>query len=104
MATMSTILEIYFEFLLNRKANWLDWKYWADVDHKKLKSFHSEIQDGCHGGHLENLFWASSPEQKDQLMLNLVGNIRATAAILKIYFELLNWKANWLETSLEVWR
>ena len=60
------------------------------------------------GGHLENLFFASSPEPKGQLTRNLVGSIRVTCrsknsynhsdlkskmvavvAILKIYFSLL---------------
>ena len=34
-------------------------------------------QDSGHGGHLENLFCASS-EPKSQLTLNLIGSIRAT--------------------------
>ena len=74
-----------------------------------------EIQDDCHGGHLENLFFAYAPELKGQLTRNLVGSIRVTcrskiaknrsdwkskmavmAAILKIYFSLilLNQKAS----------
>ena len=36
-------------------------------DQKLLKSFQSEIQDGRHGGRLENLFFASCPEPKGQL-------------------------------------
>ena len=40
------------------------------VDQKQLKSFQLEIQDG---GHLENLFFASSPKLKGHLTLNLVG-------------------------------
>ena len=35
------------------------------------------IQDGCHGSHLENLFF-SSPEPKGKLTRNLVGSIRVT--------------------------
>ena len=38
----------------------------------------SEIQDGHHGSHLENLFFASSPEPKGQLTPNLVGSIWVT--------------------------
>ena len=38
----------------------------------------SDIQDGRHGGHLENLFFASSPEPKGQLTQNLVGSIGVT--------------------------
>ena len=45
---------------------------------KMLKSFLSEIQDGRHGGHLENLRFVSSPEQKGQLTPNLVGSIGVT--------------------------
>ena len=37
----------------------------------------SDIQDGCHGSHLENLFFASS-ELKGQLTRNLVGSIGVT--------------------------
>ena len=42
---------------------------------KKLKSFRSEIHDGSH---LENLFFAYSPETKGQLTRNLVGSIGVT--------------------------
>ena len=45
---------------------------------KKLKSCQSDIQDGHHGSHLENLFFTSSPEPKDQLTQNLVGSIGMT--------------------------
>ena len=116
MAAVATItaaiLKIYFSLLLlNRKANdsKLGRKHQGDLlIKKKLKSFRSEIQDGCHGGHLENLFFASSPEPKGQLTRNFVGSIRetcrskiaiffsdrkskmaATAANLKICFSLL---------------
>ena len=44
---------------------------------KTAEIFASEIQDGRHGGHLENLFFAS-PEPKDQLTWNSVGSIRVT--------------------------
>ena len=37
------------------------------VDQKQLNLFRSEIQDGRHGHHLENLFFASSPISKGQL-------------------------------------
>ena len=37
-----------------------------------------EIQDGRHGGHLENLFFASSPEPKSQLTPNMVGSLGVT--------------------------
>ena len=36
------------------------------------------IQDGRHGSHLENLFFAASPELKGQLTRNLVGSIGVT--------------------------
>ena len=35
-------------------------------------------KDGCHGSHLENLFFASSPEPKGQLTPNLLGSIGMT--------------------------
>ena len=37
-----------------------------------------KIQDGRHGGHLENLFFASSPNPKCQLTRNLVRSIGVT--------------------------
>ena len=55
----------------------------------------------------------TAPEQKGQLTWNLVGSIVMTwrlkivligNPVLKIYFELHNGKASWLETSLEVSR
>ena len=39
------------------------------MDQKWLKSFRLEIQVGRHGGHLENLFFTSSPEPKGLLTL-----------------------------------
>ena len=45
---------------------------------KIAKIVQSDIQDGCHGCHLENLFFASSPELKGQLTRNLVGSIGVT--------------------------
>ena len=113
MAAMLAVLKIYFSLLLlNRKLNWLEtWKeesgwlvsnnsswmleqidsqlgrnHREEVDQKELKSFQSEIQDGHHGGHLENLFFASSPEPKGQLTWNLVGSIGETcrSKIVKI--------------------
>ena len=40
--------------------------------------FQLEIQDGSHGGQLENIFFASSPEPKGQLTRNFVGRIGVT--------------------------
>ena len=37
------------------------------MDKKWPKMFQLEIQDGCHSGHLENLFFTSSPEPKGLL-------------------------------------
>ena len=37
-----------------------------------------EIQDGRHGRHLENLFFAFTPKPKSQLTPNLVGGIGVT--------------------------
>ena len=45
------------------------------VDLKKLKSFRSEFQDGGHDRHLENPFFASSPEPKGKFTRNFVGSI-----------------------------
>ena len=42
---------------------------------KIAKAFLMEFQDGCHGSHLENLFFTSSPETIGQLTRNLVGSI-----------------------------
>ena len=36
------------------------------------------MQDGRHGGQIENLFFASSPESKGKLTWNLVGSIGKT--------------------------
>ena len=46
----------------------------------------SGIQDGHHGSHLENLFFASSPELKGKMTPNLPGSIRVTcrSKIVKI--------------------
>ena len=41
------------------------------VDQKWLQSYWSEIQDGCHWGHLEDLIFASSPKPKSQIDLKL---------------------------------
>ena len=45
---------------------------------KIAKSFLSEIQDSHCGCHLENLFFASSPEPKGHLTWNMVGNMGVT--------------------------
>ena len=37
------------------------------------------------------------------LLSRIAKWLEITAAILKIYFELLNWKANWLKTCLVLW-
>ena len=46
-----------------------------------------EIQDGCHGGHLENQFFASSSELEGELTRNLLGSIGLTyrSKIAKIF-------------------
>ena len=51
---------------------------------KWLKSFRLEIKDGRHDRHLENLFFASSPELKGHLTQNLVGRIGVTCIDLKM--------------------
>ena len=52
----------------------------------KSKIVPSEIQDGRHGGHLENLFFSSSPETKGQLTRTWVGSFGVTCGskIVKI--------------------
>ena len=46
---------------------------------KIAKSSISEIQDGRHDSHLENLCFASSPELNGHLTRNLVGSIGVRA-------------------------
>ena len=76
---MAAILKICFALLLlNRKVSCLE--TWQEVlgqhvNQKWQKSFRSKDYDGRHGGHLKNLFCASSPEPKGQLTRNLVGTI-----------------------------
>ena len=45
---------------------------------KMAKIVRSEIQDGRHGSHLENLLFTSSPKPKSQLTSNLLGSITVT--------------------------
>ena len=52
MAAIAIILKVYFELLKKRKASWLE--------------------TGCHGRHLENLYWTFQP--KSQLTWNWSGN------------------------------
>ena len=91
---MAAILKIYFLLLLTERP--IDFKLGRSIgvtcrSKIALKSFRSEIQVGRHSGHLENLFFASSPELISLLTLNLVGLGRVTcrSKIAKIYFSLL---------------
>ena len=75
---MAAILKIYFSLLLLfRKASFI--QNLVGSIRVTCRSKIAEIvairnQDGRHGSHLENLFFASSPELKGQLIRNLVGN------------------------------
>ena len=55
-------------------------RHWGDMeiqnwDLKLLKWFCSDIQDGHHDNHFENLQMTSAPEQYVWLSLNLMGGI-----------------------------
>ena len=65
--------------------NWkLDWAetWWGVSEQQRdaefLKSFHYDIQDGPHGGHLENIQTLSALEWYDRLSQKLVGGIWVT--------------------------
>ena len=68
MAAMAAILKIYFSLPSPKPKSQLTPNLVGSIGvtyrSKIVKSFRSEIQDGRHGGHLENLFFASSPEFK----------------------------------------
>ena len=58
MAATVAFLKFYKQHLPNRKADWA--KTWWEAsqwhrDSELLKSFHSDIQDGRHGSHIEIL-------------------------------------------------
>ena len=59
MSKMATTLKLFKEHLLPTEPCRIKLKQWDASrglgDSESLKSFHSDIQDGCHGGHLENL-------------------------------------------------
>ena len=67
MAAMSATLKIFKQPLLpNCKLDWAETWLEASEQHRDselLKLFHSDIQDGLHGGHLENLQIVSAPER-----------------------------------------
>ena len=76
------ILKLFKPHLLpNLQSDWA--KTWWEAlrghgDSNLLKCFHSNIQDGCHGSHLENLQTTSAPKPKVRLNQNLMGGIEAT--------------------------
>ena len=80
MADMAAILKIYFSlhFLSRKLTPDLVGSIRVTCRSKIAKICWLEIQDGHHGGHFENLFFASSPKPKSQLTWNLVGSIRVT--------------------------
>ena len=61
MAAMAAILKIYFITSSPEPKGQLTPNLLGSigviVDQKKLKLCQLEIQDGCHGSHLENLFF-----------------------------------------------
>ena len=52
-----------------------------------VESFRSDIQTGRRGGHLESLFFASSPEIKNPLTQNLVESIEVTCRSLWLSYK-----------------
>ena len=77
-AASTIALKAYSSYTPGPVDSILGRKHRGDVDQKLLKSFRSEIQDGRHGRHLENIFFASSPEPKGQLTPNWLGSIGVT--------------------------
>ena len=78
----SIILKILKPHLLrNPKSDWAQ-TWWMALGPYEgielLKSFHSDIQDGRHVGHLGNLQMASPPKPYVRLCWNLMGGIGAT--------------------------
>ena len=75
MVAMAAILEICFELLLNRKANWL--KTCKEIlgplklDQKERKSFESKIQAGRHGVHFEKKSSDTSYQVSSQQAVDL---------------------------------
>ena len=67
LAAMAAILKVFNCYLLpNSKSDGAEtwWKVSGQHgDLELLKWFHSGVQDGHHGSHLENLQMTSAPEQ-----------------------------------------
>ena len=109
MAATAAILKIYFRLLLqNRLLDWAEIWYGASgqpVDARLAKSWQYDIQYGCHGSHLENLFSTSSPEPLVGLSWNLVWSIGATSRCMVVQIVVIryqiwlpwrpSWKSNW---------
>ena len=77
MSTMVAILKIYFSLLLlNQRL--IDFKPGRKHRVTCRSKIAKIVQDDLHGGHHENLFFASSPEVKGQFNRNLVGSIGVT--------------------------
>ena len=100
MATTAAILKFFKRhLLLNPKSVWAETWWEASQWHrnsKLLKSFHSDIQDGHHCGHLEILqmsgwaetWWEASGCNGDSELLNHsvpVSKMTAMVAILKLF-------------------
>ena len=101
MAAFLAVLNIYFcssspEPMVKLTKNLLG-SIGVSCRSKIANILRSEILDGCNCGHLENLFCASSHDQKGQRTRNLGRKYRrdrksemaTKAAILKNYFALL---------------
>ena len=73
------IMKFYKLHLLpNPKSDWAETWWEASQRFKLQKSFHSNIQDSCHGGHLEILQTTSPPKTLFQLSWHLMGGITVT--------------------------
>ena len=102
MAATAAILKIYFRLLLqNSMSDWAEIWYGASgqpVDARLFKSWWFDIQYGCHGGHLENLFSTSSPEPLVGLSWNLLWSIGATSRCTVIQIVVIQnpiWPPRW---------
>ena len=67
MVTMADILKVFNCYLIpNSKSDGAETRWKASGQHgdlELLEWFHSDIQDGHHGSHFENLQITSAPEQ-----------------------------------------
>ena len=120
---MAAILKFFKRHLLpNCELDWAKTRWEASQWHRDselLESFCSDIQDGCHGGHLEILqttsipkpywaetWWETSQWHRDSKLLELFcskiqdGHMVAILKFFKWYL-LQNHKSDWAETLWE---